>query len=75
MLLVPGLARRGLRPAAKCWWQRTQDSGLATAALERDSRYSKLNDEDLGYFREVLGDKDVFTDPDALEPYNRCFCS
>jgi hypothetical protein len=39
--------------------------------VERDPRFARLRDEDLAFFREVLGDAGVVTGEDALEPYNR----
>jgi FAD/FMN-containing dehydrogenase len=44
---------------------------LSTAAAAvRDSRFAKLTDEDLAFFRSVLGAAGVITDPTDLEAYN-----
>jgi IS4 transposase len=39
--------------------------------VARDPRFARLRDDDLAFFREVLGDAGVVTGEDALEPYNR----
>jgi len=50
-------------------------SGAARAAsgatLQRSTRFAELTQDDLAFFRSVLGDRGVVTDPDALEPYNK----
>lgn len=43
----------------------------ATAAAERDPRFSALTDTDVQRFRQILGDDAVITDPEALRNYNR----
>lgn len=40
-------------------------------SVARDPRFARLRDDDLAFFREVLGDAGVVTGEDALEPYNR----
>ncbi|KAI8477357.1 MAG: hypothetical protein J3K34DRAFT_453004 [Monoraphidium minutum] len=40
------------------------------AALQRGEQYAQLSPDDVAYFRGVLGERGVITDPDALEPYN-----
>jgi hypothetical protein len=42
----------------------------STSALQRGEQYARLEAADVEFFRGVLGDKGVITDPDALEPYN-----
>lgn len=39
--------------------------------VARDPRFARLRDDDLAFFREVLGESGVVTGEDALEPYNR----
>jgi hypothetical protein len=46
----------------------------SSAALQRGSQFAQLTHDDLTFFKEVLGEKGVITDPDALQPYNRCVC-
>ena len=40
-------------------------------SLARNSAYSEVTKIDVDYFRELLGDKDVVTETEALEQYNR----
>ncbi|MCJ1242586.1 hypothetical protein MMC14_010595 [Varicellaria rhodocarpa] len=42
----------------------------ATAVSRRDE-YTAITDRDIAYFRDVLGERGVVTDPDALEPLNK----
>lgn len=41
------------------------------AAISRNKDYGELEDRDVAYFRDILGDKGVITDPDALQPLNK----
>lgn len=41
------------------------------AAVQRSAQFAELNQDDVAFFRSVLGAKGVVTDPDALEPYNQ----
>jgi hypothetical protein len=36
----------------------------------RDARYGILGEQDVTFFKSVLGDRGVITDPSDLEPYN-----
>ncbi len=41
------------------------------AAISRNSDYAQITDHDVAYFRDILGDRGVITDPDALQPLNK----
>ncbi|KAA6424891.1 MAG: actin interacting [Trebouxia sp. A1-2] len=41
------------------------------AAISRNKDYAEIHDRDVAYFRDILGDRGVITDPDALQPVNR----
>jgi hypothetical protein len=65
------LGRRALKQLInlRCDFQFQRSFGSAT--LQRDSRFSQLIDSDLRYFRDVLGDSGVITDPHDLQMFNR----
>ncbi len=42
----------------------------STAAASRNESFATLEDKDRNFFREVLGDTNVITDTDALQPLN-----
>jgi D-2-hydroxyglutarate dehydrogenase len=44
---------------------------FATASAERSSRFNSLNQDDVGFFRGLLGHGGVITEPGSLEPFNR----
>jgi hypothetical protein len=44
---------------------------FGSVTLQRDSRFSKVADSDLRYFKDVLGDSGVVTDPHDLQMFNR----
>ncbi|KAL3143740.1 hypothetical protein ABBQ32_003572 [Trebouxia sp. C0010 RCD-2024] len=41
------------------------------AATPRRDEYAAISDRDIAFFLDVLGDRGVITDPDALQPLNR----
>ena len=41
------------------------------AAVSRSDEYAEISDGDIAYFRDVLGDRGVITDTDALQPLNK----
>lgn len=41
------------------------------AATPRRDEYAAISDRDIAFFRDVLGDRGVITDPDALQPLNK----
>ena len=41
------------------------------AAILRNKDYAQIKDRDVAYFRDILGDRGVITDPDALQPLNQ----
>lgn len=63
-LLAAHVRGRGLAAAGRT-------ALFATVAHTRSSRFSALNEEDLTFFRNMLGESAVITDHDSLEPYNR----
>lgn len=40
--------------------------------VPRDPRFARLEQQDIDYFRSVVGETGVLTDPDALQTYNTC---
>ncbi len=42
----------------------------STAAVVRNASFGTLEDKDRNYFREVLGESNVITDTDTLQPLN-----
>ena len=42
----------------------------STAAASRNASFATLEDKDSNFFREVLGESNVITDTDALQPLN-----
>lgn len=44
----------------------------ATTAVARDPSYSRVSEDDIEFFKSVLGDRGVVEDETALEPMNRC---
>lgn len=63
------LARRAFRHVINL--RDFQIRSFGSATLQRDSRFSQLTDSDLQYFRDVLGDSGVITDPHDLVMFNR----
>lgn len=46
--------------------------GAQTAAtVSRRDEYASICDRDIAFFRDVLGDRGVVTDSDALQPLNK----
>lgn len=41
------------------------------AAVSRSDEYAEITDRDIAYFRDILGDRGVITDKDALQPLNK----
>lgn len=41
------------------------------AAVSRNDEYAEISDCDIAYFRDILGDRGVITDTDALQPLNK----
>ncbi len=41
------------------------------AAVSRNDVYAEIKESDVAYFRDILGDRGVLTDPDALQPFNK----
>jgi hypothetical protein len=62
------LGRRALRQLINL---RDFQRSFGSAPLQRDSRFSQVTDYDLRYFRDVLGDSGVITDPFDLQTFNR----
>lgn len=44
----------------------------ATGSLIRDTSYSQINQDDVDYFSDLLGERAIIQDEAALEPMNRC---
>lgn len=42
-----------------------------TAATTRRDDYAAITDADVAHFRNILGERGVVTDPDALQPLNK----
>ena len=42
----------------------------STAAASRNASFATLEDKDRNFFRDVLGESNVITDTDALQPLN-----
>lgn len=51
--------------------QLVRHAQTATAISRRDD-YAVITDADIAHFRSILGDRGVVTDPDALQPLNKC---
>ena len=71
------LERLVTRAASAPVQQHQQRASMASASalappVSRDSRFARLRDDDLAFFRDVLGEGGVVTGGDALEPYTRC---
>jgi len=43
---------------------------FSTISPCRDARYETLGEQDVSFFKSVLGDRGVITDPSGLDPYN-----
>ena len=43
----------------------------SVSAIERDPRFSQVNESDIQYFKSILGNSGVVTDPHDLALYNR----
>jgi len=62
------IGRRALRHLINL---RDFQRSFSSAPLQRDSRFSQVTDADLRFFRDVLGDSGVITDPFDLQTFNR----
>jgi hypothetical protein len=64
-----------LNPAASVSWSlssaQQQHSALLHSSVTRDPAYSKHNEDDVDYFKSVLGNRGVVQGASALEPMNR----
>ena len=49
-----------------------QHNALLHSVVTRDPAYSIHNDDDVDFFKSVLGDRGIVQDPATLEPMNRC---
>ena len=70
------LARRAWERAAcrQSFVGRLVRGAQTAASVSRSDEYSAISDRDIAYFQDVLGDRGVVTDPDALQPLNRSTC-
>lgn len=59
------------QPAAIQRMLQQQLRAASSTPLRRNPAYSSLNDDDVEFFRSVLGPRGVVTDASALEPLNR----
>ncbi|CAI5489134.1 unnamed protein product [Closterium sp. Naga37s-1] len=48
----------------------TAQAGYATVAVSRDPQFATLEDADVEYFKGILGERGVITDPDAVAAAN-----
>lgn len=39
--------------------------------IQRDDRFSQIAGSDIDHFRSILDEKDIITDPETLQHYNR----
>lgn len=69
--LICMLARNGWRRASSLTLTRFVRSAQTAAATSRRDEYAAISDRDIEFFRDVLGDRGVVTDPDALQPLNK----
>ena len=46
-------------------------SALTAAAISRRDEYAAITNSDIAFFRDVLGERGVVTDPEALQPLNK----
>jgi hypothetical protein len=64
-----------LNPAVSVSWSlssaQQQHSALLHSSVTRDPAYSKHNEDDVEYFKSVIGGRGVIEDVSALEPMNR----
>ena len=51
--------------------QLVRHAQTATTISRRDD-YAVITDADIAHFHSILGDRGVVTDPDALQPLNKC---
>lgn len=45
--------------------------GFAASALARDPKFKQLSEQDLSYFKKVVGQKQVLTDADEIKKFNQ----
>ncbi|KAI4331407.1 hypothetical protein MLD38_029597 [Melastoma candidum] len=67
---------RGFLSLRKPWWgtdtfgSDIRGFGTESTMLKRNPKFSTLNDDDIRYFKELLGEKNVVQDEDALAAVN-----
>jgi hypothetical protein len=61
-----------LRPTLGAYLHRSAVCALHTV-IQRDDSFNQIAGSDIEHFRGILDEKDIITDPEILEPYNRCF--
>lgn len=59
------------QPSQQQQGHQQQQRAYLAPPVTRDPRFARLRDDDLAFFRDVLGEAGVVTGEDALEPYNR----
>lgn len=70
-ILIMQAALRALRLSSKITSLCFQSVRCAsTAAASRNASFATLEDSDRNFFRDVLGESNVITDTDALQPLN-----
>lgn len=69
--LICMLARSAWRTASWQTLTRFVRNAHTAAATTRRDEYATISDRDITFFRDVLGDRGVVTDPDALQPLNK----
>ena len=65
------LARNAWRSASSQTLTKFVRSAQTAAATSRRDEYAAISDRDINFFRDVLGDRGVVTDPEALQPLNK----
>lgn len=70
MALLTQLSSRCRVTLSAAWHSTLRAASSYT--VPRDPRFARLEQQDIDYFRCVLGESGVLTDPDALQTYNMC---
>ena len=70
MALLTQLSSRCRASLSAAWHSTLRAASSYT--VPRDPRFARLEQQDIDYFRSVVGEAGVLTDPDALQTYNMC---
>lgn len=65
------LARTAWQSACSQTLTKLVRSAQTAGAISKRDEYAAITDRDIAFFRDVLGNRGVVTDPDALQPLNK----